>query len=158
MTTIPTFPVAFRALGTKQVDEIMVIESTAYRTPWTPEEMRQIITAPDFFGTGAYDGDRLVGYMIWAVAGTKLVLHNLAVAGDRRRMGLGTLLFGRLKEKVLAVPARTRIEVLVPELNLDAQLFFKSTGVRAVGIEKLAKDVAYRMVWRRPTTDKPADS
>ncbi len=150
MTTIPTFPLTFRQLGVKQVDEIMAIESTAYRTPWTAEEMTQILKAPDFFGTGAYDGNRLVGYSIWAVAGTKIVLHNLAVVGDRRRQGIGALLFNRLKEKVLSTPNRTRIEVPVPELNLDAQLFFRTMGVRAVNVEKRSGDTVYRMLWRRP--------
>lgn len=150
MTTTPAFPIVFRQLGVKQVDEIMEIESKAYRTPWTPEEMLQILKAQDFFGTGAYDDARLVGYSIWAVVGTKVVLHNLAVAGDRRRLGVGTMLFNRLKEKVLSVPSRTRIEVTVPELNLDAQLFFRTLGVRATAIEQLNKDTVYRMLWRRP--------
>lgn len=148
-----TAELSYRILSTKQIDEIMRIERACYPDPWSEAEIRQLLTAPECFGIGAFDARRLVGYVIWTSASTKVVLHNMAVDPECRRRGAGRGLIECLRKKVLQTKRRTRIELVVSELNLDTLKFFRAVGFRAVRTlpNHFGDDRdAYQMIWRRP--------
>ena len=140
-------------VSTKQLAEIMRIERASYPEPWKEKEMRQLLTAPEYFGVGAFAGMQLVGYAIWASHDTKIILHNIAVDPEYRRQGVGRGIVEWLRQKVLQTTRRKWIEIVVSELNLAALCFFRATGFRAVWTMKNHfKDQrdAYLMTWRRP--------
>jgi len=143
----------FGFLSQRHIPEIIRIENASYGCPWTAVEMARVIASPDFFGIAATQDKRIVGYAIWAAAGTKITIQNLAVDPAYRRIGVGRELVERVKEKVISVKSRTRIDLLVSEQNLAAQLFFKHCGFRAVATlrDHYKPGDAYRMLWRKPT-------
>jgi [ribosomal protein S18]-alanine N-acetyltransferase len=96
--------------------------------------------------------DDIAGYMFYELSKSSLHLLNLAVAPEYHRRGVGRRLVDKLIGKISPPHRRTSIRVDVRESNLDAQLFFRACGFRAVGV---ASDVyhgppedAYVMLYR----------
>ncbi len=77
--------------------------------------------------------DRVVGQMIYELHRTRLHLLNFAVLPAMQRRGVGRGLIDKLK-RGLSPKRRTRIVTDVRESNLDAQLFFRAMGFRAVDV------------------------
>lgn len=150
MTTVA---IDCRIISTTQLAEIMRIENASYPEPWSADEMRQLLAAPGYFGTGAFEGSRLIGYAVWATVNGKLILHNIAVDPERRRLGAGRAIIEFLKAKVLQTKSRKRIELIVSELNLGVLVFFRATGfkwIKTIPNHFHDKRDAYLMQWRRP--------
>ena len=79
-----------------------------------------------------YRGE-IVGFMIYELLKHRINLLNLAVARKYRRRSFGAQLVDRLVKKLLTT-SRSKISFTVRERNLDAQLFFRSQGFRAISI------------------------
>ena len=74
----------------------------------------------------------VVGFVVYDNRGTDVAqVLALAVHRPDRRQGIG----GQLLERVVRLP-RKEIVVSVDERNLDAQLFLRAQGFRAVAIER----------------------
>jgi ribosomal-protein-alanine N-acetyltransferase len=105
--------------------------------------------------------DRIVGFMIYELHKTRLHVLNFAVANDCRRIGVGRTMVEKLLAK-LSHDRRNRIMLEVRETNLEAQLFFKQLGFRAVSVlrdfyEDTVED-AYLMQYRyRASAEELAD-
>ena len=77
--------------------------------------------------------ERIVGFMIYELHKTRLHILNFAVNPEFRRRGIGAQMVDKLVGK-LSHQRRTRILLEVRETNLEAQLFFRSSGFRAVSV------------------------
>jgi ribosomal-protein-alanine N-acetyltransferase len=77
--------------------------------------------------------EQIVGFMIYELHKTRLHILNFAVHAGFRRRGIGRQMSAKLISK-LSHQRRTRILLEVRETNLNAQLFFRSAGFRAVTV------------------------
>jgi ribosomal-protein-alanine N-acetyltransferase len=77
--------------------------------------------------------DHVVGFMIYELNKTRIQVLNFAVADRSRRRGVGTQMMAKLIGK-LSSQRRSRITLEVRETNLPAQLFFRTSGFRAVSV------------------------
>ncbi len=71
--------------------------------------------------------------MIYELHKTRLHVLNFAVAKEYRRHGVGRQMIAKLTGK-LSQQRRSRLLLEVRETNLEAQLFFRSLGFRAVSV------------------------
>ena len=74
-----------------------------------------------------------VGFIIYELHKSLLRILNFAVAPDVRRNGIGKQMVQRLIDK-LSQQRRNEIVLEVRETNVPAQLFFASSGFRAVTV------------------------
>lgn len=81
---------------------------------------------------GATFSGMLVGLLAYMRHGHWCRVELLAVADFFQRMGVGGLLVAPLLHPLEGDPIHT-VQAMVPEVNLIAQLFFKSQGFLAVG-------------------------
>ena len=71
--------------------------------------------------------------MIYELHKARLHVLNFAVGSRSRRLGIGTQMIEKLVGK-LSLRRRNRILLEVRKTNLAAQLFFRSSGFRAVSV------------------------
>ena len=83
-------------------------------------------------------------------------IETMAVHPEERGIGLGRLLLNDLS-KVLATPGENAVMAEVGEQNLEAQLFFRHMGFRAVAVEhgffNDGQD-SYRMILQNKKIDR----
>ena len=103
--------------------------------PWTEEEFLRRLRQRNCIGMVAEWNGKVVGFMVYELEKFKLVLTNFAVHWRYRRRDVGRAMVEKLKSK-LSSCRRTRICLAIRESNLRGQLFFRSQGFQAVGVER----------------------
>lgn len=111
----------------RDMKEVLAIERESFEFPWFEEEFLRCLRQRNCIGMVAESGERVVGFMIYELRKTKLELLNLAVDPEFQLRNVGTQMINKLIGK-LSPDRRTKIDVVVRERNLAAQLFFKATG------------------------------
>lgn len=100
---------------------------------------------------------RVVGLMAYDLSKvSKINILKIAVEDRSRRMGVGSALVDLVTSKLNK--KRSKIELVVSEYNVGAQLFLRSMGFQAVSVVKIDEGSSdYRFMYRlkEPT---PADS
>ncbi|MDG2382005.1 MAG: ribosomal protein S18-alanine N-acetyltransferase [Pirellulaceae bacterium] len=117
----------------RDMPEILEIENRSFEFPWSEEDFIRCLRQRNCIGMVAERDERIVGFMIYELHKTRLHVLNFAVHGDFRRKGVGGQMTHKLVGK-LSHQRRTRILLEIRETNLDAQLFFRSCGFRAVSV------------------------
>jgi ribosomal-protein-alanine N-acetyltransferase len=117
----------------RDMAEALDIESEGFEFPWSEEDFIRCLRQRNCIGMVAEHGERVIGFMIYELHKTRLHLLNLAVAKQFRRRGPGQQMMAKLTGK-LSSQRRTRILLEVRETNLQAQLFFRQLGFRAVNV------------------------
>jgi len=142
----------------RDMPEILAIESESFEFPWSEEDFINCLRQRNCIGMVAEHDDRVVGFMIYVLNKTRIQVLNFAVAERSRRHGVGTQMMAKLIGK-LSSQRRSRITLEVRETNLPAQLFFRTTGFRAVSVLREyyadTPEDAYSMQYRyRPESEK----
>ncbi len=83
-------------------------------------------------GMVATHGDDVIGYALYILWSDHVEIMDLAVSPRHRRAGVGRQMMVRMVDKLGT--RRTRLDWLVRETCLDAQLFAKACGLRAIGV------------------------
>ena len=117
----------------RDMPEILGIEQQSFEFPWSEEDFIRCLRQRNCIGMVAECEEQIVGFMIYELHRTRLHILNFAVHPGFRRHGVGRQMASKLISK-LSHQRRTRILLEVRETNLDAQLFFRSTGFRAVSV------------------------
>ncbi|QDU61169.1 ribosomal-protein-alanine N-acetyltransferase [Planctomycetes bacterium Pan216] len=117
----------------RDMPEVLNIEQGLYDYPWSEEDFLRCLRQRNCIGMVAELGEKVVGFMIYELHKTKLHILNFAVHPEHARQGIGSQMINKLISK-LSSHRRTRITLEVRETNLDAQLFFRHEGFRAVQI------------------------
>ncbi|GBD35261.1 Ribosomal-protein-alanine acetyltransferase [bacterium HR36] len=117
----------------RDMPEVLAIEQASFDTPWTEEDFLSALRQRNCIGMVAETHDRIVGFIIYELHKTQMVVLNLAVHPELRRRGIGRQLVERLINK-LTQQRRDKISLEVRERNLPAQLFFKALGFQAVRV------------------------
>ena len=117
----------------RDMPEVLAAEEESFEFPWSEEEFLRCLRQRNCIGMVAEHDERVVGFMIYELNKTRIHVLNFAVARDFRRLGVGRQMISKLIAK-LSSQRRTRVTLEVRERNLPAQLFFRSSGFRAVSV------------------------
>jgi ribosomal-protein-alanine N-acetyltransferase len=117
----------------RDMPEVLAIEHASYPHPWCEEEFLRVLRQRNCIGMVAEHGERVLGFMIYELHRNHLELLNFAVSPSFRRQGIGHQMMAKLVGK-LSSHRRTRITLVCRETLLDAQLFFRVEGFRAVEV------------------------
>ena len=139
MSTVPTAKVQVRVhirwMIRRDMPEVLAIEHASFDFPWGEEEFLRVLRQRNCIGMVAEHGERVVGFMIYELHKSKLQVLNFAVAPEYRRLGVGHQMVAKLVGK-LSSHRRTRIALYVRETNLQAQLFYRVQGFRAMEVSR----------------------
>lgn len=154
-------PVHIRWLIRRDMPEVIGIESNSFEFSWSEDDFIRCLRQRNCIGMVAEHNERVVGFMIYELHRNRLHVLNFAVHPDFRRRGVGGQMIRKLVGK-LAPQRRNRIVLEVRETNLDAQLFFRSLGFRAISLlrdfyDDTTED-AYLMQYRFKAGDGIIDS
>lgn len=143
----------------RDMPEVLAIENESFEFPWCEDDFLRCLRQRNCIGMVAEQEDRVVGFMIYELHKARLHVLNFAVGTRFRRLGAGTQMIKKLLGK-LSAQRRNRILLEVRETNLAAQLFFRSSGFRAVSVlrefyEDTPED-AYLMQFRFRGDEAPA--
>ena len=117
----------------RDLAEVLEIEGESFEFPWSEEDFLRCLKQRNCIGMVAECNDQVVGFMIYELHKSKLHVLNFAVGSQFRRCGAGTQMIQKLTGK-LSQQRRSRLMLEVRETNLDAQLFFRSLGFKAVSV------------------------
>ena len=123
--------VQIRWLIRRDMAEVLRIEQNSFQSPWSDEDFLCCLRQRNCIGMVAEHDHRILGFMIYELHKSRLHILNFAVASDARRHSVGAQMVLRLIDK-LSQQRRSEILLEVRESNLDAQLFFKKQGFKAV--------------------------
>ena len=143
---------AIRPLQLRDLSAIEEIERTSYPTPWSRSMFAGELAKPSSICLGAFDGERLIGYMIVSRYVDAWHVMNVAVAADQRRRGIASELLGTLFERTREDGRRGyTLEVRVSNagaINLYERLGFERRGVRRAYYTDNREDAL--IMWRDP--------
>ena len=117
----------------RDMPEVLAIEGESFEFPWLEDDFIRCLRQRNCIGMVAEHEDRVVGFMIYELHRTRIHVLNFAVAEAYRHCGVGSQMLAKLAAK-LSTQRRSRIVLEVRETNLDAQLFFRENGFRAVSV------------------------
>lgn len=117
----------------RDMPEVLEIESQSFDFPWTEEDFIRYLRQRNTIGMVAECKERVVGFMVYELHKSRLHVLNFAVRPELRRRGVGSRMIAKLVSK-LSHQRRDQIQLEVRESNLDAQLFFRRMGFRAVSV------------------------
>ncbi len=150
--------VQIRWMIRRDMQSVLDIEQASFEFAWTEDDFIRCLRQRNCIGMVAERNDQVVGFMIYELHKNRLHVLNFAVHQDYRRLKIGQSMVEKLMAK-LAFQRRNRILLEVRESNLDAQLFFRNVGFRAISVlrdfyEDTTED-AYLMQLRYvPTADE----
>ncbi len=117
----------------RDMAEVMKIENESFESPWTEKDFLSCLQRRDCIGIVVEHEQEIVGFMVYELHKSKLTILNFAVSDEIRRRRVGAQMVHNLIDK-LSQQRRNEIILEVKESNLDAQLFFKVHGFRAIKI------------------------
>jgi len=117
----------------RDMPAVLAIESQSFEFSWNEDDFIRCLRQRNCIGMVAERDDQVVGFMIYELHKNRLHILNFAVSKEIRRQGIGQSMVGKLLSK-LSHERRNRIMLEVRETNLDAQLFFKGLGFRAISV------------------------
>jgi ribosomal-protein-alanine N-acetyltransferase len=132
-STIAKLSVHIRWMIRRDMPEVLEIENACFDIPWNEENFLTTLRNRNCIGMVAESGEKVIGFYIYELYKTKLRILNFAVLPEYQRCKIGTQLIDKLINK-LSAHRRTSITLETRESNLPAQLFFKSSGFKAIKI------------------------
>lgn len=114
-------------------EQVFAIERASFDFAWTEDDFLRCLQQRNCIGMVAEAGDRVVGYMVYALEPESLTVLNFAVHPAYRRQDIGTRMVLKLVGK-LSSHRRTHITLHCRETNLAAQMFWRACEFRAVGV------------------------
>ena len=117
----------------RDMPEVLAIENRSFEFPWSDEDFIRCLRQRNCIGMVAEYDERVVGFMIYELHKNRLHVLNFAVRPEFRRRGVGASMIRKLIGK-LSDQRRNRILLEIRETNLDAQLFFRDCGFRAISV------------------------
>ena len=117
----------------RDMTEVLSIENAGFEYPWSEEDFIRCLRQRNCIGMVAEQDDEIVGFMIYELHKNRLHVVNFAVDPACQRRGVGAQMVEKLVSK-RSSQRRNRIMLEVRETNLQAQLFFREMGFRAVAV------------------------
>jgi len=125
----------FRPMTMADIDEIMVIERSSYRFPWSQGFFLQELQVTCARSILAELDGKIVGYILYWLLPDMIDIHNLATHVEYRRRGVARLL---LSQVLVQAGAQfiSRVALEVRKSNLPAQRLYESFGFARTGLRK----------------------
>lgn len=122
-------------MTTADMDEIMAIERSAYRFPWSQRFFLQELQVPCARSILAEIDGCIAGYVLFWLLPGYIDIHNVAVHVNFRRRGIARLL---LRQVLIQAKAQsvTRVTLEVRKSNLAAKKLYESIGFLMTGIRQ----------------------
>jgi ribosomal-protein-alanine N-acetyltransferase len=117
----------------RDMADVLNIEQETFEFSWSEEDFIRSLRQRNCIGMVADCEDKVVGFTIYELHKNKLRVLNFAVDPYCRRRGVGSRLISKLTDK-LTPQRRNKVVLEVREKNLDAQLFLRSQGFKAVSV------------------------
>ena len=149
--------VALRRLQMRDLNAIERIERASYPTPWSRSMFASELSKPSSLCLGAFDAETggLVGYLVISRYVDAWHVMNIAVAPERRRQGIASMLLNRLFDLTSGRGRRGyTLEVRVSNtgaIKLYERLGFKPRGVRRGYYTDNREDAL--IMWRDPEVE-----
>jgi len=135
----------------RDMPEVIRIENKSFEFRWSEEDFIACLRQRNCIGMIAEHNELIIGFIIYELNEDRLNVINLAVDPQWRRRGVGTAMINKLIGK-LSHQRRNRILLEVRETNLNALLFLRNNGFRAINILKDhyddSQEDAYLMQYR----------
>ncbi len=127
--------VRFRPMTTADLDEVMGIERTSFRFPWSTGFFLQELQVACARSILAEIDGRIVGYVLFWLLPGAVDIHNIAVHVNFRRRGIARALLSKV---VTEAKRQTNLRVIleVRRSNLPAQKLYESMGFATTSIRK----------------------
>jgi len=127
--------VRFRPMTTADLDEVMGIERTSFRFPWSTGFFLQELQVACARSILAEIDGRIVGYVLFWLLPGAVDIHNIAVHVNFRRRGIARALLSKV---VTEAERQTNLRVILEVLrsNLPAQKLYESMGFATTSIRK----------------------
>ena len=147
--------IELRRLSISHLGDIEKIEQNAYPTPWSRTMFASELAKPTSICLGAFEGTRLVGYIINSRYVDAWHVMNVAVDPDYRRRGIATRMLEELFELTKNDGRRGyTLEVRVTNagaIDLYERLGFERRGVRRGYYTDNREDAL--VMWREATPE-----
>lgn len=128
--------IAIGEMAADDLDEVIWVEQSSFRTPWTRGMFADELKNPDMahYLTARYQ-DHVVGYMGFWLVQDEAHITNLAVHPAFRRRGLGERLLLALLRQAKRLGAR-RATLEVRASNEPAKLLYAKHGFQVIAIRR----------------------
>ncbi len=127
--------VRFRPVTIDDLNEVMVIERSAFDFPWSAGFFRQELQVACARSILAEIDGKIVGYVLFWVLPGAIDIHNVAVHHDYRRRGIARELLGLVTDEARR-QSLSRVLLEVRRSNVPAQKLYQAMGFLATGIRK----------------------
>jgi ribosomal-protein-alanine N-acetyltransferase len=122
-------------MSTADLDEVMQIERTSFRFPWSTNFFLQELQVACARSILVEIDGRIVGYVLFWLLPGAIDIHNIAVHVDYRRRGIARSLLDKVASEARRQSA-LRVMLEVRRSNLPAQKLYVSAGFITTGIRK----------------------
>jgi [ribosomal protein S18]-alanine N-acetyltransferase len=127
--------IRFRPITTADLDEVMVIERTSFRFPWSSGFFLQELQVACARSILAEIDGHIVGYILFWLLPGAIDIHNIAVHVDYRRRGIARLLLSKVLGEARSQSA-VRVMLEVRRSNRPAQKLYESVGFLTTGVRR----------------------
>ena len=128
-------PVLFRPMTKDDLDEVMAIECSAYRYPWSSGFFLQELQVACARSILAELDGKICGYVLFWLLPGSIDVHNLAIAPEFRRRGIARMLMGQVVATA-GTQSATRVTLEVRQSNEAAKRLYASLGFVQTGLRK----------------------
>jgi [ribosomal protein S18]-alanine N-acetyltransferase len=146
-------PIQIRPLSYPDLPQVIAVERRVFPTPWSLAMFVLELSKQSGVCLAAFDGPRLVAYMICSRYDTVWHIMNIAVDLDHQRQGLATALLSELYDRVGDPDARFTLEVRRSNgvaIHLYEREGFRAAGMRRRYYQDNGEDAL--VMWRTPAT------
>ena len=122
------------AMGERDLDEVMAIESAIYSHPWSRGNFGDSLRAGYECRVLRF-GAELIGYFVLMVAAGEAHLLNLSIAAAYQRAGHGSALLGEAADLARSLGARSLFLEVRPS-NRGAQALYTRFGFHKIAVRR----------------------
>ncbi len=122
-----------RSLDIGDLEALTALEKECFSDPWTEVMLADSLENPSVHTVGAFDGDILIGYLMWMSLPPDCEILNVACKPSYRRQGIARALFGYCRRENGKNVSHYMLEVRdsnAPARALYARLGFMPVEVR----------------------------
>lgn len=108
------------------------LEKQLYPEPWSRKSFEELLGQEAFWFWVAKKESEISGYLVCQVVEKEAELHNIAVAKEHQRRGIGKLLFEKLIAALREKGVR-ELFLMVRASNIPAQKLYEHVGFKKTG-------------------------
>ncbi len=116
------------------IDAVLEIEKLSFSDPWSREAFYASLNSSCIFSL-ICDGERVAGYVIFALIPPEGEIYNIAVHPDYLGLGASKRLYDDTERRAYEKGVRT-VYLEVRESNLRARRFYEKLGYIELGVRK----------------------